>query len=412
MKKNSFKNGKPDLKILLLTWEYPPNMVGGLSRHVQGLSSHLASVGVEVHVLTAGSNDLPEYENTKGVHIHRVRPLNESDSQFLRWVAGLNLAMVKKAADLAAEISFKAIHVHDWLTGAAGIAIKEVLGLPLLATIHATEHGRNSGIYNEIQRSIHKQEEYLIHEADQLIVCSDYMREQLLTIFPVKEEKITIIPNGIDSPKLKIEEQMPLSQKSGRKLIFSVGRIVPEKGFATIIEAAALAKTVNAPFFFLIAGKGPMLETYRRFIAEKNLEDYAAFIGYISDEEKDAYYRDCDAAIFPSLYEPFGIVALESMSHGKATVASSVGGLQSIIHHMKTGLLAAPGDAADLFDKVSFLLNNPAEATEIGLQGRKLVESLYGWKRIAIETKRIMNDMVLKTQIDSNELETENKILK
>ncbi|MGG5255049.1 glycosyltransferase family 4 protein [Neobacillus sp. SM06] len=393
----------PNVKILMLTWEYPPNVVGGLSRHVHGLSKHLAMIGVEVHVVTAGNGGLPPYEYADGVHIHRVKPLKENDEQFLRWIAGLNVAIASEAAKLAAKINFKLIHAHDWLTGAAAMALKDVLGLPLLATIHATEYGRNAGIHNEMQRAIHEQEQHLLNMADHVIVCSEFMREELSLVFGLDKERISIIANGIDCIEALPEKEIAFPKWEGKKRIFSVGRVVSEKGFATLIEAAALVKQANEAIHFLIAGKGPMLETYRRQIMERNLQEYITFVGYISDEEKDAFYRQCDIAIFPSLYEPFGIVVLESMNHGKPTIASRVGGLQMILQHMETGLFIEPGDAAQLLEQIHFLLENPQKAQEIGLQGRKMVKSLYGWTRIATETKRVMEDLLLQQQINPND---------
>lgn len=400
--KPSFGN---TLKILMLTWEYPPNVVGGLSRHVHGLSVQLASIGVEVHVVTAGNGDLPEYEFVDHVHIHRVSPLNATDEHFLNWIAGLNVAIAIKASQLSEKINFKLVHVHDWLAGAAAIALKDVLQLPLLTTIHATEYGRNDGIHNEIQRAIHKQEKHLIESSDHLIVCSDYMREELTAIFGVSSEKLSIIANGIDALEAKGGQTIHLPDRNGKKLIFSVGRIVAEKGFETIIEAAELAKQTATPVFFVIAGKGPMLANYQKIVVDRDLADAVDFIGYITDEEKEAYYRECSVAVFPSLYEPFGIVALESMKHGKPTIVTRVGGLQGIIQHMETGFLIPPDDPAQLLNQINFLLKNPQEADLIGLQGSKMVKSLYGWKRIATETKRAMEDLLLQNQIRTIENE-------
>lgn len=158
--------------------------------HVNGLAVELVESGNEVHVITAGNSELPSYELLKGVNVHRVMPLNNYDDNFLNWIAGLNLAIVYKAEKIADSMKFDIIHAHDWLVGTAAIAIKESLSTPLLTTIHATEHGRNNGIYTEMQRVIHNKELQLIKESDQLIVCSEYMREELLTIFQASPKKL------------------------------------------------------------------------------------------------------------------------------------------------------------------------------------------------------------------------------
>ena len=186
------------LTILMLCWEFPPNIVGGLSRHVFGLSDQLAELGHEVHVLTAGNGNLSSFEKINKVNVHRVKPINEYDDDFFSWIAGLNLAMAFKADQISEKIKFDIIHAHDWLVGTASILLKESLGLPLLTTIHATEHGRNNGIYTKMQQFIHEKERQLMNESNQLIVCSEYMKDGLVSTFNIEEEKIAIISNGIE----------------------------------------------------------------------------------------------------------------------------------------------------------------------------------------------------------------------
>ncbi|MFK9093294.1 glycosyltransferase family 4 protein [Bacillus salipaludis] len=390
------------LTILILCWEFPPNIVGGLSRHVFGLSTHLAEMGHEVHVLTAGNSGLLSFEKMNGVNVHRVNPVNERDDHFLSWIAGLNLAMAFKAEQLTDKIKFDFLHAHDWLVGAASIALKESLSIPLLTTIHATEHGRNNGIHTEMQQFIHDKEQQLILESDQLIVCSEYMRDGLVSIFNAKDEKITIIPNGVEplEAERNLEEIFPgLKQK---KYIFSIGRIVKEKGFETILKAAAIAKEKNLECFFVVAGKGPMLETYQQQISAMSLDKYVTFIGYITDEQRNALIQGSEIAVIPSLYEPFGIVALETMILGKPTIVSNTGGMKGIVKHLQTGMLMVPGDVESLLKQIDFLMNNPEKAEEIGNKGRQIVKNLYGWKRIASETSRVMEDTLLNKRINEN----------
>jgi glycogen(starch) synthase len=389
------------LKILMLCWEYPPNIVGGLSRHVFGLSVKLAEMGHDVHVLTAKNGEAsPSFERMNGVMVHRVKPINEQDENFLSWVGGLNLSMGIKAEKLTEEVKFDIIHAHDWLVGTASIAISELLALPLLSTIHATEHGRNNGIHTEMQRFIHDKERQLISESDQIIVCSDYMKDELISVFKAKNEKIVVIPNGIEplTNKLNTEEIFPeLKQK---KYIFSIGRIVKEKGFETIIEAGVLAKEMELDYFFVVAGKGPMLETYRQQLANRNLDSHITFVGYITDEQRNALIVGSRMAVIPSLYEPFGIVALETMILGKPTIVSNTGGMKGIVKHLHTGLLMVPGNAQSLLEQINFLIEHPLKAEEIGEKGRGIVKSLYGWKRIASETSRVMEDTLLNKRVN------------
>jgi glycogen synthase len=391
------------LKILILTWEYPPNVVGGLSRHVYGLSVHLEQLGHQVHVVTAGNGGLPMFEKINGVHVHRVTPLNNQDDNFLTWIAGLNLAMSFKVIKIAEEIKFDIVHAHDWLVGAAAISLKEELSIPLLTTIHATEHGRNDGIHTEIQRFIHEKESQLITQSNQIIVCSHYMKEELLTNFHLHEKKMAVVPNGIELGEVKVNPNEIFPFVKNRKYVFSVGRMVKEKGFETIIEAGQMAKESRSDVYFVIAGKGPMLERYRKMVSERQLDHFVAFIGYVTDEQRNALLVNSEIALFPSLYEPFGIVALEAMIHAKPTIVSETGGLKGIIMDKQTGLLMAPGDAKSLLANINFLLNNPVKAKEIGEKGRKIVKGLYGWKRIASQTVKVIEDTLLNTRANVNE---------
>jgi glycosyltransferase involved in cell wall biosynthesis len=388
------------LKVLILTWEYPPHIVGGLSKHVYGLSKQLSNTGAEVHVVTARTSGIQDYEVMENVHIHRVHPLNVHDDHFLSWIGGLNLAIAYKAVELAGKIPFSIIHAHDWLVGTAAVILKGKLKLPLLTTIHATEYGRNNGIHNEMQQFIHEKEKQLIEGSDQIIVCSDYMMQELILIFNTSKKKMTVIPNGVDffqKNNEMLSDMFPTDKN--RKMVFSIGRIVKEKGFDTVIEAAFLAKESKLDVFFVIAGKGPMLENYRRQIKKRQLEEYITFIGYLTDDEKNGYMNKSDINVFPSIYEPFGIVALESMVRGKPTIVSNVGGLKTIVKHKQTGLLMVPGNAESLLEQICFLVKNPKQANEIGKMGQQVAKNLYGWDRIALETRRVIEDLILQTKI-------------
>ncbi|AIE60737.1 glycosyltransferase [Bacillus methanolicus] len=393
---------RQDLKILMLTWEFPPNIVGGLARHVHGLSESLAKLGYEIHVITAQSEDLPSFEKRDGVFIHRVAPLNEKDDDFLAWVAGLNLAMANRARELAAVHDFQVIHAHDWLVGSAAISLKSLLNIPLITTMHATEHGRNNGIYTDMQHFIHKKEEILLQASDKAIVCSEYMKDELKYVFNTSEEKIAIIPNGVFKHVGQLDlhgllDGLPVFPE--RKMIFSIGRMVREKGFDTLIEAATKMKAKSDELYFVIAGKGPLLEEYRQKVKDYGLENFVYFIGFIQDEQRDALLTQCEAAVFPSLYEPFGIVALEAMSFGKPTIVSETGGLKGIIQPYKTGLFMDPGNSLSLLQQLHLILEDRQRALEIGENGRKVVESLFSWTRIAEETKRTFEDVLLSTKI-------------
>ncbi|WP_080845092.1 glycosyltransferase [Cytobacillus gottheilii] len=387
-------------KLLLLSWEYPPNLVGGLARHVGALAESLVKLGFEVHVITANPGNLTKTETVNDVLVHRVEPLNGKDPDFLRWIGGLNVAMESKARELSYTHTFSLVHAHDWLVGACAISLKDVLGIPLISTIHATESGRNGGIYTELQSFIHKKEEQLIQQSDQLIVCSLYMKNEVIELFKALESKLTIIPNGAEHtsqhPIKFSAKQMPYVKESGR-LIFSIGRMVQEKGFETLISAAHELRVHYNDIYFIIAGRGPMLEEYRKKVKECGLENVVFFPGFISDQQRAELFTICEMAVFPSIYEPFGIVALEAMTAGKPVIASNTGGLKGIVQHGSTGLLMNPNDHNSLIEQVSFLLDNREDARMLGVNGKQKAKSLFSWTRTAELTKRIYEEILIES---------------
>ncbi len=385
-------------KILILTWEYPPNVVGGLSRHVEGLAKALTSIGYHIHIITTWIEELPLYERVGDIEIFRVVPLNEGDSSFVRWVGGLNLSIIHQAMKLIKENEYDLIHAHDWLVGAAAVTLKEEYHLPLITTIHATEHGRNEGIFTEMQKKIDEQEKELVRHSDKVIICSTSMKEEVLQIFEVESQKIVMIPNGIDTSianityKREVLEKFPIDLE--KKMVFSIGRMVKEKGFHTLIEAAREMEGSRPDVYFMIAGKGPMLQEFRHRVERLGLKNIH-FIGFVTDTEREALFRQCHLAVFPSLYEPFGIVALEAMAYSKPTIVSSVGGLKGIIHHLNTGLLMSSNSANSFIEQASVLLDNEELATRLGNDGKRMVEAMYSWKRIAEDTHRVYEETVL-----------------
>lgn len=404
---NTFSKPKR-LRVLLLTWEFPPHIVGGLARHSEGLSLYLQKNGVEVIVVTTKTPDMGLFfEEKYGVKIYRVEPLNAMDNQFLNWIGGLNMAMAQKAFQLSNEFSFDIIHAHDWLVGEAAKTLANSFKIPLITTIHATEHGRNAGIYTELQQFIHQKEDKLIKSSNQLIVCSEYMKDEVIEIFAYPKEKISVIPNGVDIDNCSFDHENhlhPILQQENRKMIFSIGRLVKEKGFDLIIEAAAKMKRND--LCFVIAGIGPLFQEYEQLIKKHSLENKVYLIGFITDQQRNQFFEKCTMAIFPSRYEPFGIVALEAMKLSKPVIVSATGGLKGINKHLETGLFMEPNNVDSLIEQIEMILNKPMMAEKMATNGKKLVDQFYSWQRVADMTKRIYEDQHLLFSINEglNEL--------
>lgn len=401
-KGSTYISERKRLTILLLTWEFPPHIIGGLARHTEGLSLQLQKLGVDVHVITTKPNYINSaYEEIEGVKVHRVEPLNAMDPQFLNWIGGLNLRIAEKALELARENKFHLIHAHDWLVGEAAKTLSNELKVPLITTIHGTEFGRNAGIYTELQKFIHNKELELIQSSHQVIVCSEFMKQEISEVFDATEEKISIIPNGVRIEKQKDEGNIhlhPILQKEKRNILFSIGRLVQEKGFDLLIEAAS--KMNRKDICFVLAGNGPMYQEYDRLIKQNKLEDVIYLIGFISDEQRNQFFERCKMAIFPSRYEPFGIVALEAMTFSKPIIVSETGGLRRINQHLKTGLFMKPDNVESLVEQIELILSCPEFAQKMAENGKALVEYYYSWQRVAEMTKRQYEELQLLFSIN------------
>ncbi|ASS74543.1 hypothetical protein CIG75_05710 [Tumebacillus algifaecis] len=306
---------QPKRRVLMLSWEFPPRTVGGLARHVYDLSRAMAAENIEVHVVTCHGEGTPEYAEVGGVHVHRVQAPDYEPDQFVRWAALLNIRMGALGGRVLAEYGpFDLIHAHDWLAAECAHFLSERSELPLVATIHATEYGRNEGIHDPLQGQIFEIERRLVQESAVVIVCSVYMLTELSEIYGVGADKLHVLPNGVDLVELsRGVELLAQVKNSTAKTVFFVGRLVPEKGVQVLLASAPEVLKRHQETRFVIAGKGPMLQALREQAEFLGIAGHVDFLGFVTDEERNRLIRAADVAVFPSLYEPFGIVALEAM---------------------------------------------------------------------------------------------------
>lgn len=382
--------------VLMLTWEYPPHLVGGLARHVHALAKELAGQGHDVHVLTRSAPGLPADAMEDGVHVVRVSPYFQEPSDFRLWVCHLNYALMEAGARIAEQITGPAVvHAHDWLVAFAARGIKNLYHMPLVATIHATEHGRHNGIHDQGQQYINDVEWWLTYEAWQVIVCSNAMRGEVRWLFGLGEDKVRVIPNGIDL-KPPAEGALPPRERfamPGERIIYHIGRLVPEKGVAVLLEAMPQILRRH-PAKLVVAGTGPYGDELRRRAHQLGLGDRVNFVGWVDDATAYALYTHADVAVVPSTYEPFGIVALEAMAAGAPLVASDVGGLHEIVHHGENGLKALPGHVNSLAEQIDRMLTDRVLAERLARIARREVEQIYTWTGIAHTTAELYDEVI------------------
>jgi 1,4-alpha-glucan branching enzyme len=371
------------LRVLMLSWEFPPNNVGGLGRHVFDLGNALAAAGHQVCVITladpgAGAGT----EQIGGMEVWRVARPPEAGN-FLAWVYRMNQAMVAEAERVApGGRSFDVVHSHDWLTGQAGMSLKARWGTVLAVTIHATEKGRNNGIREPMQQAIHEEEWLLTATADQVITVSRAMAREVESSFKVSPPAV-VIYNGVAMPARAL--QAPAGQPDGPYFFF-VGRLVQEKGVQVAIQALAF---MRQRAHLVVAGKGPMEGELRQLAEAWGLENRVLFTGRVSEAEKDAWLQHATAGLVPSLYEPFGIVALEVMAAGVPVVVGDTGGLAEIVTHGRDGMKVAPGDPGALAVVLDWLVANPDEAASLARTGRATAAERFAWPAIAAATSAV-----------------------
>ena len=385
------------MRLLILTWEYPPNVVGGLGQHVAELVPALVEQRVEIYVVTPVSSKNQVCSRLEqGVMVHRIfSPALNSEADIYEQVVATNQLLIDHIVSLAT--TYDLIHVHDWLVSFAGIALQEKLKIPLVATIHATERGRSRGyISSDLQRSIDEAERRLIQEANHLIVCSHYMADEVQTFFHTSPTRLDVVPNGVDLATLQVadseSELAAFKTKYAEPddlVIFSVTRLVHEKGLHLLVEAASEIFKQCSRARIIIAGKGPEAENLKRQADHLGISSRVNFVGFISNEDRNRFYKIATMAIFPSLYEPFGIVALEAMALRCSVVVSDIGGLGEIVTHGENGITIYPNDAESVAWGVMRLLNYPEIGLRCAERAYRYVDELYNWGRIARLTRGV-----------------------
>ena len=381
------------MRICMLTWEFPPRIVGGIARHCLALSKALAKLGHEVYVVTLEFPGAPLFEDINGIKVYRVL-IELGHPNFIIWTFLFNHFMEKKVADLSENIEFDIIHIHDWLTAKAGISSKHFLNKPLISTIHSTEEGRSRGLHNPDSFLIDGIEWWMTYEARQVIVCSNSVKWEVESHFSLPHDKVTVIPNGIEVSSFNLninreEVKRRYGIKPNERIILFVGRLVPQKGVDTLIKAAPLIMQQHRDARILIAGDGWSRNYLEELARSMGLGDRIRFLGFISDWELEDLMVTADVLVVPSIYEPFGIVALEGMAAGTPVVATNIGGLSEIIEHDRTGVLVYPEDPGSIAWGINKVLSDPKYADWLVRNARRKVRKAYSWEAIAKRTVEV-----------------------
>jgi glycogen(starch) synthase len=388
--------------VLILSWEYPPIVEGGLARHVRKLTERLANQSrpPDVHVLTRGGDHAPGEEQRHGVTIHRVRepsfPRDDLDA-FLAWVHQMNADMLAAGDELHSRFDFDVVHSHDWLVAVAAERLALRMRVPWVVTVHATEHGRHQGwVDKHPQSHIHGVERRMVHRADRVIACSQYMQGHIASVFGLPAARVTVINNGIDPSDLHAPADLAALRaryaEPDEKLVLLAGRLVYEKGFQDALDALPHVIRRVGKVRFLVAGTGTHEHELRNQALRLGLNWHGTFAGWLGDDALHGLYRIADLCVIPSLYEPFGLVALEAMASGCPCIAADTGGLREVVPRA-VGLRFRSRDARDLAFTMERVLTDSALHARLVAEGQEHVLR-FDWSDVARRTNALYAELL------------------
>jgi glycogen synthase len=381
------------MRVLMLSWEYPPVVVGGLGRHVHALAEAMARAGHDVTVVSRHADGAAYDEVRNGVRVVRVPedpPIFPFETDLLAWTMAFNHALTRAALRVTEEAVPDVVHAHDWLVAHCAATVKHHTSAPLVATIHATEAGRHQGwLPGPMNKAIHSVEWWLTYEARRVLTCSSYMRWEVTRLFDLPPDKVDVVPNGVAldrwraEPDRVAEVRVRVAGPGAGPLVVFAGRLVYEKGVHDLLRAMPRLRRRHPGIRLVVAGEGPHDEALRAQARSLRLGRSVVFTGFLPEEDLAALAAAADCAVVPSLYEPFGLVALEAAAAGTPLVVADVGGLREFVEHGSTGLRFTPGDHAGLADAVSAVLSDEVLARRLTRRARAVLESRHSWARIA-----------------------------
>jgi glycogen synthase len=384
----------------MVSWEYPPVVVGGLGRHVHHLATALAEAGHEVVVLsrrpsgTDPSTHPSTDEIAEGVRVvAAAQDPHEFDfgADMMAWTMAMGHSMVRAGLGLKTKRERPwrpdVVHAHDWLVAHPAIALAEYFDVPLVSTIHATEAGRHSGwVSGPISRQVHAVESWLVRESDSLITCSASMSDEITELFGPGLAEIRVIRNGIDAARWPFALRQP--RKGPAQLLF-LGRLEYEKGVHDAIAALPRIRRTHPGTTLTIAGGGTQQQWLVAEARKHKVLKATTFVGHLDHDALIRLLHTADAAVLPSHYEPFGIVALEAAATGIPLVTSDVGGLGEAVINGQTGMSYPPRDVARLAAAVRVVLDDPDAAQRRAIAARERLTSDFDWHTVAIETAQV-----------------------
>jgi glycogen(starch) synthase len=414
------------LRIGFFVWEYPPALVGGLGTYAEYITREYIEIGHDVTVFTLNpGKKLKTREIFRGVEVHRPMIADASNvlpmfvtEDLRKWGTNIRffndiflyniLSSTKLINDLIKKEGYKfdVVCVHDWLSGISGMIVKNETQVPVAFHVHSTEWGRSGGQGSEVVSHLESQTAQI---ADRIVTVSYAMRDDLVR-HGWHAEKISVVWNGVDPERYnpakvkketvrKIREKYRISD-DGFMLLF-IGRLTWVKGVRNLVQAMPLVLREHPKTRLIILGRGEeqsdIIEMASRLGVKDNVEYTFQFV---PEEERIAHYAAADACVFPSVYEPFGIVSLEAMSLAKPIIVGAkgvVGFREQVVTtgEDQNGVHINGNDPTDIAWGIKEVLREPERAKKWGEKGRKRVIQYFTWRKAAEQTLQIYKQMTI-----------------
>jgi glycogen synthase len=389
------------VRVLIVSWEFPPLVVGGLGRHVGQLARQLAAQGHDVRVLTRGGGPELERQQFEGATVWRAAAdglaIDFGTESVLAWTQAFEHSLIRAGLRLVSQWRPDVIHAHDWLVAQTARTLRQVTGSPVVVTVHATEHGRQQGWLTEpVPRAIHSVERWLCRDAAALIACSRFMAAEVSRLYQLDPAEVRVIGNGADPVELpesrsegETGEARGAQAYRGKPLLVFAGRLVHEKGLQELIKALPLLRDELPGVRLVVAGTGQQLAGQQDRAARYGVSDLIDWVGFLDATELAGLLAAADLVVVPSLYEPFGMVALEAQLAGTPVAVSDTGGLAELVEPGVTGLRFTPESPTAIAAAVRDVAADPDAARRRAVRARRRAREEFGWDAVARRTAEV-----------------------
>jgi len=385
------------MKVLVISHMYPSTFseIEGLFIHQQ--VKELERQGCEVKVISPKPwtpfpieylskkwkrySQIPKKVIWDGIEVHYPRYLDFPKALFFASSGERMFKGIQKTVDrILQDFKFDLIHSHVALPdGYVGMEIAKRYKKPLVVTVHGADFYRTILKNKKCKKNIEK----VINFSNKTIVVSNKLKKTGEKELKIEEEKIVIIPDGINKEDIFKEESNLSKEYGDKKIILSVSHLIKTKGIDLNLKAISRLKEKYPTIHYLIIGEGKARKKLEKIVKNLNLQDKVEFLGQLPHNKVMEYMSICDIFSLPSWKEGFGVVYIEAMAHKKPVIACEGEGPEDFIKDKKTGLLVKPKDVGSLAEAIDFLLSNSERAKEIGERAKKLVLENYTWERIA-----------------------------